>query len=45
MDTSAVQVNSERFDDRVDTLVSERVQNISGGKQKIGGKSKNRKKG
>ena len=45
VDTSAVQVNSERFDDRVDTLVSERVQNISGGKQKIGGKSKNGKKG
>ncbi len=46
VDTSAVQVNSERFDDRVDTLVSERVQNISGGKQKIGGgKSKNNKKG
>ena len=45
VDTSAVQVNSERFDDRVDTLVSERVQNISGGKQKIGGgKSKNNKK-
>ncbi len=46
VDTSAVQVNSERFDDRVDTLVSERVQNISGGKQKIGGgKAKNNKKG
>ena len=45
VDTSAVQVNSERFDDRVDTLVSERVQNISGGKQTIGCKSKNGKKG
>ena len=45
VDTSAVQVNSERFDDRVDTLVSERVQNISGGKQKIGNKAKNNKKG
>ena len=44
-DTSAVQVNSDRFDDRVDTLVSERIQNISGGKQKIGSKAKNNKKG
>ena len=44
VDTSAVQVNSERFDDRVDTLVSERVHNISGGKQKIGSKAKNNKK-
>ncbi len=39
VDTSAVQVNSARFDDRVDTLVSERIQNITGGKQKIGSKS------
>ena len=38
VDTSAVQVNSARFDDRVDNLVSERMQNYSGGKQKIGGK-------
>lgn len=45
VDTSAVQVNSARFDDRVDTLVSERVQNISGGKQKIGSKAKSNKKG
>ncbi|MFR1754016.1 MAG: translation initiation factor IF-2 [Oscillospiraceae bacterium] len=45
MDTSAVQVNSARFDDRVDTLVSERIQNITGGKQKIGSKSKSNKKG
>ena len=45
VDTSAVQVNSDRFDDRVDTLVSERIQNISGGKQKIGSKAKNNKKG
>lgn len=45
VDTSAVQVNSARFDDRVDTLVSERVQNITGGKQKIGSKSRNNKKG
>ena len=44
VDTSAVQVNSTRFDDRVDTLVSERVQRIEGGKQKIGSKSKNNKK-
>ncbi len=38
VDTSAVQVNSARFDDRVDVLVSERVQNYQGGKQRIGGK-------
>ena len=38
VDTSAVQVNSARFDDRVDNLVSERMQNYSGGKQRIGGK-------
>ncbi len=38
VDTSAVQVNSARFDDRVDNLVSERMQNFSGGKQRIGGK-------
>ena len=37
VDTSAVQVNSARFDDRVDALVSERVQNYQGGKQRIGG--------
>ena len=37
VDTSAVQVNTRRFDD-VDNLVSERVQNFQGGKQKIGGK-------
>ena len=36
VDTSAVQVNSNRFAD-VDNLVSERVQNFQGGKQKIGG--------
>ena len=36
VDTSAVQVNSSRFDD-VDNLVSERVQNFQGGKQRIGG--------
>ena len=38
VDTSAVQVNANRFDDRVDDLVSERVQNYQGGKQRIGGK-------
>ncbi len=38
VDTSAVQVNANRFDDRVDSLVSERVQNYQGGKQRIGGK-------
>ena len=38
VDTSAVQVNSARFDDRVDSLISERVQNYQGGKQRIGGK-------
>ena len=38
VDTSAVQVNTARFDDRVDNLVSERMQNFAGGKQRIGGK-------
>ncbi len=37
VDTSAVQVNANRFAD-VDNLVSERVQNFQGGKQKFGGK-------
>ena len=36
VDTSAVQVNANRFND-VDNLVSERVQNFQGGKQRIGG--------
>ena len=36
VDTSAVQVNTSRFDD-VDNLVSERVQDYQGGKQRIGG--------
>ena len=40
VDTSAVRVNTERFDDRVDDLISERDQNRSGGKQKIGNKNK-----
>ncbi len=38
VDTSAVQVNSARFDDRVDSLISERAQKFQGGKQRIGGK-------
>jgi len=44
VDTSAVQVNTRRFDD-VDNLVSERVQNFQGGKQKFGkkGQQQNRK--
>ena len=33
VDTKAVTVNADRFDDRVDALVSERVQNYAGGKQ------------
>ena len=37
VDTSAVQVNAGRFAD-VDNLVSEKVQNYQGGKQRIGGK-------
>jgi len=37
VDTSAVQVNANRFAD-VDNLVSEKVQNYQGGKQKFGGK-------
>ena len=37
VDTSAVQVNANRFAD-VDNLVSEKVQNFQGGKQRIGGK-------
>ncbi len=47
VDTSAVQVNAARFDDRVDNLVSERVQNYTGGKQRIGGgkKQQNKKDG
>ncbi len=36
VDTSAVQVNANRFAD-VDNLVSEKVQNYEGGKQRIGG--------
>ena len=33
VDTSAVTVNADRFDDRVDVLISERAQNFSGGKK------------
>ena len=40
VDTSAVQVNAARFDDRVDELISERAQNYAGGKQRIGGNKK-----
>ena len=45
VDTSAVTVNADRFDDRVDVLISERAQNFSGGKQKIARKNKNKTKG
>ena len=44
VDTSAVQVNAARFDDRVDSLVSERVQDYARGKQRIGGKQQQNKK-
>ena len=40
IDTSAVTVNADRYDDRVDSLVSERVQNYTSGKPKIGNKNK-----
>ncbi len=40
IDTSAVTVNADRYDDRLDSLVSERVQNYQSGKQKIGNKNK-----
>ncbi len=42
VDTSAVQVNTNRFAD-VDNLISERAQNFQGGKQRIGGKGKQQK--
>ena len=45
VDTSAVTVNADRFDDRVDVLISERAQNFSGGQQKIASKNKNKTKG
>ena len=40
IDTSAVTGNADRYDDRGDSLVSERVQNYQSGKQKIGNKNK-----
>ncbi|MBR6825788.1 MAG: translation initiation factor IF-2 [Oscillospiraceae bacterium] len=40
VDTKAVTVNADRFDDRVDDMVSDRMQNYAGGKQKIGNKNK-----
>ena len=43
VDTSAVQVNANRFAD-VDNLVSEKVQNYQGGKQRIGGKGAKQQK-
>ena len=43
VDTSAVQVNTNRFDD-VDNLISERVQNFQGGKQKFGKKGQQQNK-
>ena len=42
VDTSAVQVNTNRFAD-VDNLISERAQNFQGGKQRIGGKGAKQK--
>ena len=44
VDTKAVTVNADRFDDRVDSLISERAQNYAGGKQKIGNKNKQKGK-
>ena len=46
VDTSAVQVNIARFDDHADDLVSERVQNYQGGKQRFAkkGQQQNNKK-
>ena len=44
VDTSAVQVNANRFDDRVDDLISERDQNYQGGKQRIGKKGQQQNK-
>ena len=43
VDTSAVQVNSNRFAD-VDNLVDQRVQDYQGGKQRIGGKGAKQQK-
>ena len=44
VDTSAVQVNSNRFAD-VDNLVDQRVQDYQGGKQRIGGKKGQQQRG
>ena len=46
VDMSAVQVNVSRFDDHADDLVSERVQNYQGGKQRFAkkGQQQNNKK-
>ncbi len=46
VDTSAVQVNVNRFDDHADDLVSEREQNYQGGKQRFAkkGQQQNNKK-
>ena len=43
VDTSAVQINANRFAD-VDNLVDQRVQDYQGGKQRIGGKGKQQQK-
>ncbi|MBQ3146434.1 MAG: translation initiation factor IF-2 [Oscillospiraceae bacterium] len=43
VDTSAVQINTNRFAD-VDNLVDQRVQDYQGGKQRIGGKGKQQQK-
>ena len=39
VDTSAVTVNADRFDDRVDYLICERAENFCGGKQRIGSRN------
>ena len=44
VDTSAVQVNTARFDDRVDDMVSERMRDFAGGKQRIGKKGQQQNK-
>ena len=42
VDTSAATVNTARFDDHVDALVDEKLQNAKGGKQKIGNNKNNK---
>ncbi len=44
VDTSRVTVNADRFDDRVDALVPERVQKYTSKKERVGNKS-NKKRG